>query len=370
MRRPCYKTDSADKVHRAIRGPNNGNGRRMPPGIKPIVKIITFALSVMLFQSCVSKKNELQLVKFGGLAQGTTYAVTYYDSAGANYHADIDTILKNIDQSLSWYQPHSVLSRVNRNDTSVIPDRYFLNMLNKSLEISEMTNGAFDVTVAPLVIAWGFGLSNRERMTKKIIDSLLQLVHYRYVAFDGKKIIKRYPGVKIDFNAIAQGYTVDLISEFLEAKGIQNYLVELGGEVRGKGRKMNGELWNIGIEKPADSARMVHRMIQAILRLENRSVATSGSYRKFYIENGIRYSHTIDPSTGYPVRHSTLSVTVVAATCTDADAYATALMVMGMEEGKKFLSKHPELQAYFLYSDSAEGLKSYMTDGLKDLISE
>lgn len=326
-------------------------------------------IGILFLLSCGQKKSDLQLVTFGGLAQGTTYAVTYYDSNAINYHSDVDSILQKIDLSLSWYQPNSIISRVNRNDTGVQLDHYFIDMIHKSLEISEMTNGAFDVTVGPLVRAWGFGLQNRELMNKQKVDSILQFVHYRYIQFDGKKIIKKDPRTTIDFNAIAQGYTVDVISEFLESNEIHNYLIELGGEVRGKGNKLNGDYWNIGIEKPADST-LDNRMIQAIIRLKNCSVATSGNYRKYYIENGVRYSHTIDPLTGYPVRHSVLSVTVLTDNCTNADAYATALMVMGLEPGKRFLVKHPELQAYFLYTDSSGALKSYMTDGLKEVIFE
>ena len=172
----------------------------------------------------------------------------------------------------------------------------------------------------------------------------------------------------IDFNAIAQGYSVDVVSKFLESNGIENYIVEIGGEVFAKGTKENGKRWNVGIEKP-DENNMDHEF-KATLFLKDKAVSTSGNYRKFYMENGIRYSHEIDPSTGYPVRHSLLSVSVVAVNCTDADAYTTAFMVMGLEKSLIFLKKHKELDAYFIYSDKDGKIKTDETEGLKELLTE
>jgi thiamine biosynthesis lipoprotein len=207
-------------------------------------------------------------------------------------------------------------------------------------------------------------LSNRLKMNQHIVDSLIPLVGYHKVMLDNGKLIKTDPRIRIDYNAIAQGYTVDVVAAFLDSKGIQSYLIDIGGEVLARRTKPGGEKWNVAIEMPTKNADD-ERSIQAVVLLQDMAISTSGSYRKFYEENGIRYSHTINPATGYPVKHSTLSVSVLAKDCMTADAYATAFMVMGVEKGKKFLDKHPKLEVYFIYTEPDGSMKTYFTKGFE-----
>jgi thiamine biosynthesis lipoprotein len=235
------------------------------------------------------------------------------------------------------------------------------------MEVSEKTNGAFDITVGPLVSAWGFGLSNRLKMDQRIVDSLLPLVDYHKVMLDNGRLIKTDPRIRIDYNAIAQGYAVDVVAGFLDSKGIQSYLIDIGGEVLARRTKPGGEKWSVAIEMPTQNADD-ERSILAVVSLQDMAISTSGSYRKFYEENGVRYSHTIDPSTGYPVKHTLLSVSVLASDCMTADAYATAFMVMGVDKGKAFLEKHPKLEVYFIYTTPEGNMKTYYTKGFGKLL--
>ena len=235
------------------------------------------------------------------------------------------------------------------------------------MEVSEKTKGAFDITVEPLVYAWGFGLSKRLKMNQHIVDSLLPLVGYHKVKLENGKLVKPDPRIRIDFNAIAQGYSTDVVASFLDSKGIQSYLIDIGGEVLARRTKPDGEKWTVAIEMPTkhedDQAT-----IQAVLSLQDMAISTSGNYRKYYEENGKRYSHEIDPSTGYPVSHTTLSASVLAKDCMTADAYATAFMVMGVDKGKEFLKKNPQLEVYFIYSAPDGSMKTYYTKGFEKFI--
>ncbi len=327
---------------------------------------LTFLILSIVFATSSCKKTEP--VHLTGEAQGTYYSILYFDSLNRNFQPQIDSILKHFDQSVSLWVPNSVLSKVNRNDTSVVLDDYFTGNFNLSQKISEKTAGAFDITVSPLVEVWGFGYESRKHVDKHIVDSLLPLVGYKKIKIVNNKIIKADPRMKIDFNAIAQGYSVDVVGEFLETKGIKNYLVDIGGEVKAKGEKPGGKPWKIGIEKPA-ADKNSGRTLKAVITLENKSVATSGSYRKYFEENGVRYSHTIDPKTGYPVQHSLLSVSVIAGNTAVADAYATAFMVMGQEKAIKFVENDTSLEAFFIWSDTVTGnYKTYATEGFQERI--
>lgn len=330
----------------------------------PVVVLIDFFLLI----SCINE-NIIPVIKFTGEAQGTYYAVTYFDTNGRNFQSEIDSLLNAFDQSVSVWVPNSVISKVNRNDTLVELDFYFTDIFNLSKEIHSNTTGAFDPTVGPLVNAWGFGFTDRMKVDQNVVDSLLPLVNFHKVKIAENKVIKEDSRIQFDFNAIAQGYSVDLVGKLLESKGIENYLIDIGGEVLAKGKKPNGDLWEVGIEKPKDNASYGEGL-QAIVKLENKALATSGNYRKFYEVNGIRYSHTIDPKTGYPVQHSLLSVSVLADECATADAYATALMVLGLEKSKTLLNefKHPD--AYFIYSDEHGNLKTFFTREFTDILVE
>ena len=329
--------------------------------------LFQIASCVIFFFSCNQHDRTIYV---RGEAQGTTYNITYSAPEKTNYKNEIDSLFKAVDQSLSTYVPGSIISRINRNDTGVVADKYFIDVFRKAQEISQQTNGAFDVTVAPIVNAWGFGFTKRARIDSATIDSLLRFVGYQKIKLEGGAIVKTNPGMMLDFNAIAQGYTVDLLSSFLESKGINNYLVELGGEVRTKGKKNNGEDWKIGIDQPYETYTE-GRPLKAIVSLKNKALATSGNYRKFYVENGRKYAHIIDPHTGYPSKHNLLSATVIANDCMTADAFATAFMVMGLEKAKQFLSKDKQLglEVFFIYDEQGTW-KTYTSETLKERIEE
>lgn len=336
---------------------------------KIVMKKILFPLICVLlfFTACNNKKN---VIKIEGNAQGTTYHITYITEGDINYQTAIDSLLKNIDYSMSTWLPNSLISRINNNDKTVLADQYFIDVFNKSLEVSQKTDGLFDVTVGPIVNSWGFGFSKKETINKNSIDSLLHFVGYKMVRLEGHKIIKEKPQIQLDFNAIAQGYSVDVLANYLESKGINNYLVELGGELKAKGKKDADENWKVGIDKPNEK-ELPERKLQAIINLNNKALATSGNYRKFYVEGGQKFAHIINPKTGYPAKQNLLSTTVIADDCITADAYATAFMVMGLEQSKAFLEKNKELklEVYFIYDD--RGIwKTYTSKNLKKWIQE
>jgi len=308
-------------------------------------------------------------ISFGGFVQGTTYSITYETLDSANYKDKIEILLADFDTSLSTYNNLSLITKINNNEITNT-DLYFNAVYNKSEEVYQNTNGAFDITVAPLVNAWGFGFKNKEEITNAKIDSILEFVGFDKVSLTNSEIIKTDPRVMLDVNAIAQGYSVDVVADFLENQEILNYLVEIGGEVKTKGINKKGKEWNIGIDKPIDNNNVPGQNLQAIIKLSNKSLATSGNYRKFYEKNGIKYSHTINPKTGYPVTHSLLSATVVADNCITADAYATAFMVMGLEKSIELLKELPNIEAYLIFSDENGEYKVKSTEHIKELITE
>jgi thiamine biosynthesis lipoprotein len=325
-------------------------------------------LILLVIYSCQPKKGEFQ--KISGFAQGTTYNITYENSTNKNYAQAIDSILKAFDRSLSIYDSTSIISRMNNNDQKVEADGWFIEVFNKSAEINELSEGAFDITVGPVVNAWGFGNGPVAKHDSAYIDSLLQYVGMDKVKIEGRKIVKQNPAVKLDVNALAQGYSVDVICNFFEEKGIKNYLVEIGGEVRGKGTNAKGNLWRIGIDKPTDGNLMPGNDLQAIIEINNKALATSGNYRKYFEENGVKYAHTIDPKTGFPARNTLLSATVVCDDCMTADAFATAFMVLGVEKSKELLLKHPELEVYFIFSNMKGEYEVFCSEELKKRIVE
>lgn len=330
--------------------------------------IFLTVVPVLLFVNCNQPTD--QLIKMAGNAQGTTWQMTWLSYDHADYKEAIDSIFRKIDSSLSTYLPASLISRINQNDTSVVVDDHFINVFNKSIEVSQQTDGLFDITVAPVINAWGFGFTKKAHVDSAMIDSLLGFIGYQMLRLDGKKLIKEKPQTILDCNAIAQGYTIDVLATFLESKSINNYLVEVGGEVKAKGKKNTNGYWTVGIDQP-NEAPVDGRPLKAIIQLKDRALATSGNYRKFYVEDGKKFAHIIDPHTGYPAKHNLLSATVVAADCATADAYATAFMVMGMEKAKQFLAAHKELQleVFFIYDDDGEW-KTYSSETLKEAIEE
>jgi thiamine biosynthesis lipoprotein len=306
-------------------------------------------------------------VVFGGKAQGTTYSVTYYDAENRDLQPQIDSILKAFDLSLSIWAPGSLISRMNEEDTTVMPDAWFLETYDLSRQISEETDGAFDFTIGPLVNAWGFGFKGKLVMDSTLVDSLRRLVDYRKIRLTAEGRIVKPANMRFDFNAIAQGYAVDVLGRYLESKGMVNYLIEIGGEVLAIGAKPGNQPWRVGIENPTTDS-LAGQTLNATVRLADKALATSGSYRKYYEQAGVRYSHTIDPFTGYPVRHNLLSVSVLADDCATADGYATAFMVMGLERSKAFLDTHKELEAYFIYATEGGAYLTYATEGFRKVL--
>ena len=283
-------------------------------------KIILLLFAIGLF-SC--NQEPLKKIQFNGLAQGTYYSITYFDSESRNFQYDIDSILDAFDQSVSVYQKNSIVSRVNRNEKNVVLDDWFIKNFNLSQKISSETEGSFDITIAPLANIWGFGTFEKpDSINPQLVDSMRQFVDFRKVKIKDGNVRKENYNIQLNFNAIAQGYAVDVVGEFIQNQGIDNFLVDIGGEIFAKGMKPSGETWKIGIEVPDEKAEK--RIYSTIISINNEAVATSGNYRKFYEIDGVKYAHSLDPNTGYPVRHSLLSTTVIAPTSAEADAYTTA----------------------------------------------
>lgn len=319
-----------------------------------------------IFNSCTNNITDAKLVKntAEGYAQGTTYYITYLTKKPVSYQIQIDSILQKFDLSLSTYIDSSIVSQINQN-IDVTVDSLFKTVFNRSQQISELTFGSFDITISPIINYYGFGYKEKSEFnldSNKVTD-ILKHTGYKKVQLINDKILKDDSLTTLSFNAIAQGYSVDVVCDFLESKGVRNYMVEIGGELRVTGNNPDGKLWRIGIDKPIENN--TSRELQTIIELKDKALATSGNYRKFYTENGIKFSHTINPSTGYPAKNKLLSATVIANNCMDADAYATAFMVMGLAESKAFLNKHPELSAYLIYSGNSKGFEVFSTDSMQ-----
>jgi thiamine biosynthesis lipoprotein len=298
-----------------------------------------------------------------GFTQGTTYHIIYSDERGVIPDSLVERILTNVDNSLSVYNKSSLISRVNNGD-SVVVDSLFKDVFIKSLNIYEISDGLFDVSAAPLFNIWGFGFKNREIITKERVDSALRLTGMDKIWLRGDTIFKSDPLVSVNFNAIAQGYTADVIAmEFLK-RGVKNFLIEVGGEIYCKGVNPKGREWSVGIDKPVDGNLIQGADLQDIILLKEGGLATSGNYRKFYEESGERYSHTIDPKSGYPVKHNLLSATVIASDAMTADGYATWFMVAGLERAKEIIASTPGIEGYLVYS-LGEELRIYKSEGVK-----
>ena len=314
----------------------------------------------------VGKAWEAQETQRGeGSVFGTFYHITY--QSGQNLQTGVEATLQEVDKSLSPFNKESVITAIN-NNTSMDTNTMFTDVFQLAQEVSVATDGAFDITVAPLVNLWGFGFKNMDNVSEEKVDSLLQYVGYEKVKLVEGKIVKECPETMLDCSAIAKGYGVDAVGLYLESQGVKNYMVEIGGEVRVRGTNPKGELWHVGINKPNDDPTNMNNEIEQVLQLTQMAMATSGNYRNFYEKDGKKYAHTIDPRTGHPVQHSILSSTVLAKDCATADAYATAFMVLGLEEAKKVLAQHPDLMAFFIYSDDEGGTHDWCSQGLKEMI--
>lgn len=303
--------------------------------------------------------------KSEGRIFGTTYHITY--QSNENLSNGILNELRKVDNSLSTFNSKSTISLINSNKSKAT-DPLFREVFRISMEIARQTDGAFDITVAPLVNAWGFGFKNKKNLNQQQIDSLLDMVGYDKVRIENDKLVKNDSRIMLDCSGVAKGYGCDRVAQFLESNNVENYMIEIGGEIRAHGVNGQHENWTIGIVRPQDDNKSQDNTLQNVLKLTNVALATSGNYRNFYYQNGKKYAHTIDPQTGYPVQHSILSSTVLAQTCAEADAYATSFMVMGLEKAKKVLARNPRLQALLIYTDSAGLYKTWCSDSLRQSI--
>ena len=329
--------------------------------------ILLLTTSLLFFCSC-GKNNPY--VRIEGFAQGGTYHVVCSPVNGIGeqrLREDIDSRLLAIDFTLSGYNQGSLLSRINAGEDLPLND-LFLACFNRSKEIWAETEGAFDPSAAPLFDLWGFGFSNKGNVTQAAIDSIRAFVGMDRLSLekraDGTHLVKADPRMKLNFNAIAQGYSCDVIAAYLDSLGCENYLVDIGREILCKGVNAAGSQWRIGLDKPEDGNYEEGRNLQAILEVTDCGIVTSGNYRKFYVEDGQKYAHTIDPLTGRPVTHNLLSATVVAHDAATADAYATWMMVVGLDRAREILAARPDLDALLVYDQDGQ-MQTFQTANIK-----
>lgn len=332
-----------------------------------MIRQVIFVVGLIVLYGCDSKtsvKNQNT-----GNALGTTYSIIYISDEELDYQHEIDSVFQVINQSLSTYIPTSDISKINNGDSTIIVDHMFQEVFKTSSEVYKASNGYFDPTVGVLANAWGFGPGKQLELDSLKVDSLL-----RYVGWDKVKlnnsgtIVKTHSEIRFDFNAVAKGYTIDRLGALLDTKGIENYLVELGGEVITKGlNNISGKQWSVGIDDPQVE---VGRKLKQIIVLEDKAMASSGNYRKFRIdpETGKKYVHTINPKTGYTKNSSVLATSVIARSCAEADAYATAFMAMDLEDSKNLLEGGDNLEAYIIYLDEKGETQEFMTPGFKILV--
>lgn len=306
-------------------------------------RIVFLLLTVALLMGC-SKPMPFQ--HHSNFVFGTVYNITYqYDK---DLQKEIEAELMKVDAEFSMFNKESTVARINRGDSTVERSEMFNEIYQLAQTVSNDTYGAFDITVAPLVNAWGFGFKHEQLPTAQQVDSLMRIRN------------------QMDFSAIAKGYGCDVVARLLKSKGINNYMVEIGGEVVVSGHNDKDQLWHIGVNKPVDDSTHMENELQTVLSITDHAMATSGNYRNFYYQNGKKYAHTIDPRTGYPVQHSLLSATVIADNCATADAYATSFMVLGVDGAKEVLLRHPELMAYLIYVDEDGQMAVWSSPALKD----
>ncbi|MDD3891866.1 MAG: FAD:protein FMN transferase [Bacteroidales bacterium] len=322
-------------------------------------------LALLGCASCSSK----EYIQLTGFAQGTTYAITFADKQGRDFHGDIEQIFEQVDQSMSLYRDSSIINLFNSANDCFEVDSLLAEVVALSLEYSAQTNGAFDITIGPLVREWGFHMKKNQVPTESRVAELLAFTGADMIELKGNTLCKSNPNVSIDVNAIAPGFTADLIADFFESKDVLDYLVEVGGEIRASGSNSRGEAWMVGVDKPVDNA-LSGENLQVIIAISGKSLVTSGNYRKFFVKDGVRYSHTVSPSTGYPVNHSLLSATVIDSTAARADALATSFMVMGVNLAKLWLIQNPGVEAYLVFSSRDGDYSVWMSEGLKGMIVE
>lgn len=335
-------------------------------------------ISVLIISTGCSNSSSVGIegVTISGETQGTTYTIIVAEQETSITKQKIDSILHDFDLSLSTYIDESEISQLNKGKNTTIRTGkpYFKECYSKSLNVYQSSNGAFDPSVFPLVKGWGFMKKMETPLDSVQVDSLMQMVSFEpnklyTISFteDTIELVKKNPGFQFDFNAIAQGYSVDVLYDYLEEMGHKNFYIEIGGELRVKGKNREGEDWRIGIDTPSEeNLNEGTRTISGILSLSNRAIATSGNYRNFYEKDGQKYAHTLNPKTGFPVSHDLLSATVVAKDCATADAYATVFMVIGYDETQQFLADHKELNLdVILIQSKGSGYHIFASKGIE-----
>lgn len=328
---------------------------------------ISFLLLLMLL--LVSCKDQAVFQRNQGYIFNTGYRISY--TAKKDLHSDIKGLLEQFDATFSMFNPESTLSSINKAGTDSIDltgHPWLLTLLGEALHISAISEGAFDITVAPLVDAWGFGTLQRKLPEVEDLDSLMAFVGYTKLSLNGNKLSKQDARMRLDASAIAKGYACDLIAEHLEETGVKDYLIEIGGEIRMGGHNPKGEIWKVGIDKPIDDSSQVQRELQAALALTGKGLATSGNYRNYYQHEGQKLAHTIDPRLGKPIQQNVLSATVVASQALTADAYATAFMILGLNKSVELVESLPDLEAYFIYVDEEGNILTWVSEGLQSAL--
>ena len=320
-------------------------------------------VGLLFFVSCKGKK---QYYEESGTVFHTLYTIKY--EAPHILTDKIDAELQKFNLSLNPFNPNSIIAKVNNNE-AVDVDEWFTEVFNKSMEVARNSDGVFDITCAPLVNLWGFGFNKKDSVTPAMIDSLKTFVGYRKVHLEGKKIVKDDPRLLLNCSAIAKGYSCDVIARLLEKEGVENYMILIGGEVVVKGVNQNGVCWRTGINLPEDDPDGTKNNYDEIVQLcKKGAIATSGNYRNFYIKDGKKYAHTINPATGYPAGQNILSATIVAEDCMTADAYATTFMVLGVEKAKLLAQSIPQIEYFIIYADNNGQQKVTYSKGMLEYL--
>ena len=327
--------------------------------------------AVWLYRNNSSDKAQEESIPYTfitGKAQGTTYNITYQDEEKRNFKKEVDSLLLAFDKSLSTYREYSEISYFNKDeiDSLNFKTHYFYPVLEASQKVYEASKGAFDPTIYPLIKAWGFGKDESNFPDTATVQNIKTHVGFDKIAFNEQAVWKKTDDIGLNFNAIAQGYAIDVLFDYITGGGVENVMIELGGEVRAAGVNDRNEAWSIGIDNPQAGKGGSDRA--AIVKLKNQAVSTSGNYRNFFVKDGVTYGHTIDPRTGFPVQRDIISATVLAPDCMQADAWSTAFMVLGLQESKVILKEQPQLKAYFIYIDENGTTQNFVSEDLKDKI--
>jgi thiamine biosynthesis lipoprotein len=332
----------------------------------------TIIISLVLLlglAACNAPQSPGRYYKIHGLTQGTEYLITYQHRDSVSIQPEVDALLQRFDMSLSTYIPNSLISRINNNEEGVVVDELFKKVWDEAYRINALTDGAFDITVWPLVNAWGFGPGRKLEMDQHVIDSLMQFIGMDRIRLENDMVVKDDPRIQLDVNAIAQGFAVEVVSGLLEEKGITNYMINIGGEIKCRGVNPDGRVWRIGVDKPVYGNLVPGQELEVVLQLDNLSLASSGNYRKYYEVDGKKIVHTIDPKTGYTRPSTLLSATIITQDCMTADALATACMVKGFEGAKELINSLDGVEAFLIYTDEDGLFLDWSTPGMEEMIA-